>query len=258
MSGAGHCAPRTTAEAALAERLRFGPEIRLACQTRVDGTGDVVVRRVVLDALDARLVATGDGEVPEAVPAGREAPATLLFADIAGYTAFADAHEPHDVAHVVARYFYVMGEAVAAYGGRISDYYGDGFLAVFGGDGHAGRGVVAAQALFGALALFNEYLDRLLRHRFEIRVGVHSGLVIAMTVGTEGMRKDAVIGDAVNVAARVEEANKRIGSRLLVTEAAIAGAVADGVNVVTSGMHRVRVRGKAVPLDLHEVGVSPV
>ena len=211
----------------------------------------------MLDALDARLVATEDGDVLEAVPAGCDLPATLLFADIAGYTAFADAHEPHDVAHVVARYFYVMGEAVAEHGGRISDYYGDGFLAVFAGDGHAGRGVAAAQALFGELRPFNEYLDRMLGHRFEIRVGVHTGSVIAMTIGAEGMRKDAVIGDAVNVAARVEEANKRIGSRLLVTEATIAGAVADGVRVITSGMHRVRVRGKAVPLDLHEVNVLP-
>ena len=56
----------------------------------------------------------------------------ILFADINGYTPFAESLPPYDVVHVISRYFHLMGNVVKEYGGQILDYYGDGFMACFG------------------------------------------------------------------------------------------------------------------------------
>ncbi|MBT7097810.1 adenylate/guanylate cyclase domain-containing protein [Candidatus Poribacteria bacterium] len=131
VDGAEHCSERTEAEAALATRLHFADNIRLACQTRI--AGDVTVRRPVLDDVDIAVTSQlGKDALPDHV--GEEMRIAILFADISGYTSFVESLPPYDVVHALNRYFYLMHGVVEENGGHVSDYVGDGLLAFFGID----------------------------------------------------------------------------------------------------------------------------
>ena len=199
-------------------------------------------------------------------------PAALLFADVAGYTSFAERHSPREVIETLDRYFRAVTAPVISRGGRVVDYYGDGVFAVFTPspgepDGAYARNALdAAVHLFGALNPFNEALSDRLGERFAVRAGLHVGRVVRGTVGPPGARKEAVVGDAVNVAARVEAANKVLGTRLLVTEQALAAAAPaspDGaasvdpslgwVPLCAAHLFEVDLPGKAERFRLYEV-----
>lgn len=204
-------------------------------------------------------------------------PATLLFVDIAGYTAFAERHPPREVIRTLDDYFRAVTAPVLDEGGRVVDYYGDGFFAAFTprlgepAGGHARRGLRAAVRLFDALGPFNEALARRLDERFKIRAGLHSGEVVTGTIGLCEVQKEAIVGDAVNVASRVEAANKLLGTRLLVTEQVLSAAVPDlretawpgcapsehpslsWVPLCTAHLHVVELPGKSVRFRLFEV-----
>jgi len=148
---------------------------------------------------------------------------TLLFADIAGYTTFTETSQPYDVVHTLSRYFYLMGKIIRDHKGHIIDYQGDGLFAVFeegSTDEHALQAVRAGKQMLEALDDFNEYMHQFLdQQRFKIRIGVHTGLVIVGSIGIDEMRKETVIGDAVNFASRIETANKELGTQFLISQA---------------------------------------
>src|SRR5436305_8583209 len=131
VEGLDRCAPRNEKENELAARLHFSPEIRLACQTTVNG--DVKLRRLVLDAEDIKLTAQ-PSRADATAPIGEEKKLAILFADIRGFTPFAERLLPYDVVHVLNRYYYEVGRAISEHGGRIDNYMGDGLLALFGID----------------------------------------------------------------------------------------------------------------------------
>src|SRR6266851_4332189 len=94
VDGIEHCGPRNNQEKEFAERLRFSPEIRLACQTQV--TGNVRLRRLALDALDIEVICQlSEGESPSAI--GDEKQLAILFADIRNFTSIAEILPPYDV-----------------------------------------------------------------------------------------------------------------------------------------------------------------
>src|SRR5689334_17876221 len=115
VEGLDFCAPRNERERAMAARLHFSPEIRLACQTTV--SGDVKLRRLVLDAEDIELTAQPT-QVEAPAPVGEEMRLAILFADIRGFTPFAERLLPYDVVHVLNRYYYEVGRAITDQGGR--------------------------------------------------------------------------------------------------------------------------------------------
>jgi adenylate cyclase len=223
MNGIDDCAPRTTDEQALADRLSFAPHLRLACQTVAKA--DLTVRRLVLDDDDVALV---DQRPRDAAPlmVGEERELAILFADIGGFTAFSEVLPPHDVVHVLNRYFHAMGRAIAQFGGRIDNYMGDGLMALFGlreaeskDVGAARRAVHAAFAMLAAMDALKPYLETAYGRSFDMRIGIHYGEAVVGSVGAIGSERVTAIGDAVNFASRIENANKLAGTRLLVSEA---------------------------------------
>lgn len=205
-------------ESELAKKLGLPPEIRLACQTRANGS--VSVRRLVLDQVDESVILQyGGSNTPRSL--GKEKEASVLFVDIADYTAFTEKTPPYDVVHVLNRYFYIAGNIIKKYKGRIIDYYGDGFLAIFGLDDdpdHAGNLIKAGFALQDAVDQFDANIHTLVGKDFKIRLGAHTGKVIWGTIGIEGMQKKAAIGDTVNFASRIEQANKDLNTKFLISE----------------------------------------
>lgn len=210
---------RTEEEAAMATRLDFPDEVRLACQTRSHGS--VKFWRLVLDRLDVEM-ASQLGKGHYVGPVGREVEAAVMFLDVAGFTTMSETLPPYDVVHILNRFFNRAGEAVVANDGRVDNYMGDGMLAVFGVDDSEGDPALGAvRAGLDALAVaadMHRYVSRVYGCDFSIRVGVGLGEVIFGLMGAESSARETVVGDVVNTASRLESANKRTGTTMLVTE----------------------------------------
>ena len=254
-SGLEHCAPREERERALAERLRFSPEVRLACQTTV--RGDVSVRRLVLDEEDVELT---ERMTESSAPAslGEEKEVAILFADIRGFTSLSERLPPYDVIYVLNRYFNHMGRVISAHGGYIDNYMGDGLMALFGVDDPADaplRAVRAGLGMIEEVGRLRPHFESLYEASIRIGVGIHFGEAIVGTVGATDRRRMTAIGDAVNFASRVEAANKEYDTELLVsaeTYERVRSRVRAGREIAAAVL-----KGKAGAHALYEVvGVS--
>lgn len=207
--GLEHCSPRTEAETAIAVKLSLPPETRLACQTRA--LGPVRVRRLVLDEFDQRLASAG---AAQGAAVGRDRELVIMFSDVADFTPFSEALPAYDVVHTLDRWFTLAGQVVQQHGGRVDNYMGDGFLAVFD---DAEVAVLAGLALLDGARALSRYTEAVYGLPFKTRMGLHVGTVVVGTLGAEHNRRTTVIGDVVNMAARIEAANKDLGSSLLVS-----------------------------------------
>ena len=129
---------------------------------------------------------------------------TVVFSDVSGSTALGERLDPESLRHVLARYFDVAREAVERHGGVVEKFIGDAVMAVFGvpvvHEDDALRGVRAATDLRLGVAALNEELEHDFGTRLAVRIGVNTGEVVT---GTE---ERLATGDAVNVAARLEQA----------------------------------------------------
>jgi adenylate cyclase len=248
LGGSENILPRSDAEQRLAALKGFEADVRLACQTRL--RSPVTLRRLVLDEQDEALAGA---DTPTST--GREEAVAVLFSDIRDFTPFAESHLSYDVVHVLNRYFYHMGEVVFAHGGFIDKYIGDGLMAVFG-CGRNDPAEACRQAarcglgMLAALAELNRYLGRYLGAALEIGIGVHFGAVIVGEIGHPSRMQLTAIGDAVNVASRIEGATKQLGARLLVSEA-VREHLAGGF-VIGRESSRL-LKGKSEPMRLYEV-----
>ncbi len=142
-------------------------------------------------------------------PAGREARkvVTVLFSDLSGSTALGQKLDPEVLRELMSRYFEAVSEVVARYGGTTEKFIGDAVMAVFGvpqvHEDDALRAVQAAAAMREGLAALNDEFERDWGVRIATRTGVNTGEVMA---GDPGRGESFVSGDAVNVAARLEQA----------------------------------------------------
>jgi class 3 adenylate cyclase/tetratricopeptide (TPR) repeat protein len=131
---------------------------------------------------------------------------TVLFCDVTGSTALGERIDPESLRNVMARYFETAKEAIERHGGTVEKFIGDAVMAVFGvpvvHEDDALRALRAADDLRTALVPLNEELDARFQTRLELRMGVNTGEVVT---GTE---ERLATGDAVNVAARLEQAAK--------------------------------------------------
>ncbi len=250
LEGAEHLPPRNQREETLASRLSLSDDIRLACQTAVQGR--VKIRRLILDCDDEELTREIVAcPVPQS--AGQEMPLAILFSDIRGFTTFAESLPPYDVIHVLNKYFHRMSKVVQAHGGCVDNYIGDGLMALFGvrpGGNPVQAAVQAGLAMLAEVEGMKPYLSALYESAFDIGVGIHYGEVVVGAVGLGERRRVTAIGDAVNLASRIESANKQAGTRLLVSESAyreIAGKVAVGKRVELS------IKGKSGLYALYEI-----
>lgn len=221
MQGIENCNSRNEAEKRIADKFNFPLEIRLACQTKING--NITIRRMVSDKLDIDLISEQFSKNSKTA-IGSQQKLTVVFTDIVNYTSFAEKFPPYDIVHVLNRYYRIMNEIIQTNNGIISDVAGDGILAVFG-IGHKNNNSVldaihAVKEMNKKLDLFNKYLEENFNTQFGIRAGVHYGNVIVGPFDTGAMKKIAIIGDNVNYTSRIESANKIFGTKLLLSEEA--------------------------------------
>jgi class 3 adenylate cyclase/tetratricopeptide (TPR) repeat protein len=141
---------------------------------------------------------------------GERKAVTVLFADVAGFTATASRLLPEDLHAVMDGCFERLSQAVHRFEGTINQFTGDGIMALFGApiahEDHAERAVHAALAIQAAIAEYGATLAREKGIEFRMRIGVHSGTVVVGRIG-DNLRMDYTAqGDTVNLAARIEEA----------------------------------------------------
>lgn len=180
------------------------------------------------------------GQFPEE---GVEIEVSILFCDVRGFTSFAENAAATEVVATLNRLFEAMVPVVDRHGGHVDKFIGDGFLAVFGAPeyytDHADRALRAACDLVAAVDRSGTGL--------RVGVGVNSGRVVAGSIGGAGRLNFSVIGDAVNVAARVEAATRQTGDDVLIT-AETRRRLRGDPPLVSRGT--LPLRGRAEPLEV--------
>jgi adenylate cyclase len=211
-------------QAGLAERQR----LQAAFGTYVD------------PALAARLLEQGDD-----VFTGERREVTVMFVDVRDFTPFAEANTAEDTVSRLNALFEIVVPAVVDAGGHVNKFLGDGAMAVFGAPNdladHADAAVTAAVLIY-----------RLVAERFggelRIGIGINTGLVIAGTIGGGSHLEFTLIGDTVNVAARVEQLTKTIGDAILLTHQTVDALITRPPGLVDRGSHALK--GKSAPLQV--------
>jgi class 3 adenylate cyclase len=209
-------------QAGLAERQR----LQAAFGTYVD------------PALAARLLEQGDD-----VFTGERREVTVMFVDIRDFTPFAEANTAEDTVSRLNTLFEIVVPAVVDAGGHVNKFLGDGALAVFGAPNdlpdHADAAVAAAVLIQGLVA---ERFGGELR----IGIGINTGVVIAGTIGGGGKLEFTLIGDTVNVAARVEQLTKTTGDAILLTQQCVDALASRPADLTDRGFHVLKGKSEAV------------
>jgi adenylate cyclase len=179
---------------------------------------------------------------------------TMLCSDLRGFTALAEDRPAEAVAAQLSEYFDAMTRAILAHGGMVNDFVGDAIMATFGApvadSDHAGHAVQSAVAMERALAELNRRWEAAGVPALRMGVAVHTGEVFVGNVGGPVHLKYAVVGDPVNVAARLEGLNKDLGTTILVSEETRALL---GERVTVRDRGTIAVRGRTQPLRVYEV-----
>lgn len=151
---------------------------------------------------------------------GKYVDASIMFADIRSFTTITESRPPEEIIEMLNEYFALMFDAITNHGGSVNQIIGDGLMAIFGApiphEDHCERAVRAALEMRTLLDTFNQ--QRLMRDKpgIKIGIGIASGQVVAGFTGTEHRATYTCIGDAVNLAARIEDHTKQVGKPILI------------------------------------------
>jgi class 3 adenylate cyclase/hemoglobin-like flavoprotein len=216
--GIHNVSARTPREVEVADALGWDEFTRLACQTRV--SGNVTLERLVRSPADVASL-----QVEEAsIAPSHERTFAVLFCDIREFTPFVEAHFAYDVVHILNRYFKAVGDAILVNNGVIYQHVGDQIVGLFGvgGDPPEKSCFDTIRAGLGMIAAMND-LNAELSEEFgttlEIGIGAHFGPLIVGMMGHPDHRQFTVVGDAINIASRIQDVNKTLGTRFLLSEA---------------------------------------
>jgi adenylate cyclase len=197
---------------------------------------------------------------PDLATGGERRVMTVLFCDVKGFVGVSEEMTPQGLVKVMNRYFSIMSAPIREHGGIIDKYIGDAIMAYWGppftADSDQARlASFAALDMIERVAPFRTELPDLLglRHvpiSFDIRVGIATGEAVVGSIGSEVMMNYTVIGDTVNLASRLEGANKHYGSRTLISAATAGWA---GAAIETREIDRVVLVGQSHPEVVYEI-----
>jgi adenylate cyclase len=202
----------------------------------------------------AQVIADQPAEFSQALHGARR-PVTVLFADLRGFTPWVESTPPEELVAQLNEYFKTVVDCVLAQGGTLQKFIGDAVLAVWGDTRTAGpvadttRAVEAALAMHTAVARLNaSWAGRTDRTPLCIGIGLHHGFAMVGNLGHPQRMEFTVLGDAVNVAARLESANRLLDTDLLVSDS-IRDLLADTYRFVSLG--RTVLKGKREAVGLY-------
>ena len=179
---------------------------------------------------------------------------TVLFSDIRGFTTLSEKGTPEDVVKQLNELFTRLVAVVFDHRGTVDKFVGDMIMALYGAplddEDHAEHAVQTALAMISTLEQMNEQWARDGRPQLGIGVGINTGDMIAGNVGSESIMSYTVIGDAVNLGARLESLNKDYGTRIIISQAT-RERLKGRYDIHPLG--DVIVKGKSLPVAIFEV-----
>ncbi|MFD0916310.1 adenylate/guanylate cyclase domain-containing protein [Pseudahrensia aquimaris] len=189
------------------------------------------------------------------IGAVRSQQVAVLFADIVGFTKFAETAAPTEVMNLLRSYHQLVERAIFDNGGTLDKYLGDGVMATFGtpktGEKDAENALKAARQIIVLSKSFSEAREAAGQSPLKVSVGVHYGPVILGDIGPERRLEFAVIGDTVNVAARIEAATRALGCSMAVSHDLMQQI--EDAQTLQKDLERqkgVELRGRETPIDL--------
>jgi class 3 adenylate cyclase len=237
-----------------------GPDLILPLATTISAFWLALVSRGVFDAVEAvvervRLKQSFAGQVSPAVMSemlaggltpglsGQQADVCVLFSDVRDFTTLSEKMPPAVVTTVLQRYFDGMVHAVHRYDGTVDKFIGDGMMVLFGAPKKSadpcGEAVKCALAMMAELDKLNaRFADEGLP-TLVIGIGINYGTVTVGNIGSSERHNYSAIGDAVNVAARVEGLTKELGRKIVITEA-VVNRMGEGFHFDPLGSHNVK------------------
>ena len=215
--------------------------------TREKRVRHTMARYVAKEIVD-RLLASGTDLLE-----GSALVTTVLFADIRRFSTLTEAMGPRQTVAMLNEYFEEMVEVIVAHNGMLDKYVGDGLMAVFGAPVTSGadadNALLVSNGMMGALRGLNSRRAKAGLEPLEIGLGLATGEVVAGSVGSQRRLEYAVVGSSVNLAARLESANKYYGTSVL-----LAGATVESLrtNAVLRRLDLIRVKGILRPTEVYE------
>jgi adenylate cyclase len=189
---------------------------------------------------------------PSALGAQEEVEATILFSDIRGFSTLAEQLPPREIAAILARHLSAMAEVVLDHGGTIDKFSGDGVMAVFGAPDpvpdHAEVALRCALAMQARQRRLNEEMEADGLSPIGMGIGLNTGTVVAGTVGGGGRLEYTVVGDAVNLAQRLQA--EAPAGHILATSATLAAAP----GVPADPVGPMLVKGRSESVEVFRVG----
>ncbi|HEY4493271.1 MAG TPA: adenylate/guanylate cyclase domain-containing protein [Candidatus Paceibacterota bacterium] len=189
---------------------------------------------------------------------GEEKKVSILFSDIRGFTTLSETMTPTQLTSFMNRYLTVMTDVILRQRGVVDKYIGDAIMAFWGApiasEQHASDAILAAAGMSEALDKFNDESRKLNLPEIEIGIGINSGDVVAGNMGSVERMSYTIMGDAVNLASRLEGLTKNYGVRVIASEQtlAISNRLSEE-GITTREIDRVRVKGKSLPVTIFEV-----
>jgi adenylate cyclase len=223
------------------------PSIRLACQLRP--ASDLSFFQLFLP----HTVSAGS-QSSNPARIGQERYLVSMFVDMRGSTKLAEKRLPFDTVFIVNRFLGAVSQAVIESGGRPNQFVGDGMLALFGltvGRAEACRQALKAAAMIAAnVDELNKFLEHDLREPIRFGIGIHGGEVIVGDIGYRDHMVFTALGDAVNVAARLQDMTK-----VLSCEVVLSDEVRSTAGVATDALpqQEVEIRGRKEPMIVRTV-----
>jgi adenylate cyclase len=215
--------------------------------TREKRVRNTMARYVAKEVVD-QLLANG-----EDVLEGSARLATVLFSDIRRFTSIAEALSPRETVAMLNEYFTAMVEVVFGHGGMLDKYIGDALMAVFGTPvsdvADADNALAVATEMMRELRGFNIRREEAGLEPIEIGVGIATGEVLAGSLGSRRRLEYTVIGDNVNLAARLEAANKYFGTSVL-----LASSTVEALHTrhILRRLDLIKLRGRSQPTAVYE------
>lgn len=185
---------------------------------------------------------------------GRRRNATIMFCDIRNYTSLCEELTPDELQEFLIDYWKDTVEIIMEQEGTIDKFHGDGVCVVYGApilhDDDPIRAVRTAWRLVLNVEMINKRREAQRKMPIQIGIGIHAGEVLAGHIGSERRMDYTVVGDAVNVAARIEELNKKFGTKILISDS-VYELVENYVKVKTITL--AHLRGHKRPILVHTV-----
>jgi class 3 adenylate cyclase/hemoglobin-like flavoprotein len=250
MDGYQNISRPSSLEKQMAHLRKWDPSIRLACQCYI--SGDVSIQRLVwtsaeVNKLQLEMIPEGEAE---------ERSIAILFCDLRNFTRITSQHLAFDMAHMLNRFYTVLGDPILMNNGIIYQYVGDEIIGIFGTAGGSRRkncldAIRAALGMQFAIERLNRFELKDFNTNFEVGIGINFGRAFVGHLGHPKHRQFTVVGDPVNVASRIQGFTKESKTRVLISNPVLRSLPEDTVEIGKS--FKKLLAGKEYESEIYEV-----